>query len=272
MLGGALLIVGGPAGIWRALWVFWAETAAAGITAAVLLRRGMTSLSDEDWLAYAVATLDAESRRRPSEDETPAQRASRVEARRARLAALAAIDRRTPDGAAAFAAARRTEGNVTGAIFGCAFGVFSAVHAGFLLMIGVISTLLASAGAVFTGGGFGDAGGLGDGGLGFGSGDLPSPILSVDLVSLVPLLSVMALVFAAGLLPLRRRAAMPEGEAAIRGAMVRIGILQVVLVFGTIPAILLGSVPLALLLVVAKTAVDAYPLVRKLRAWGQPPV
>ena len=247
LLGGILLIVGGPSGIWRVLWVFWAETAAAGIVAAVLLRRGMASLSDEDWLAYAAATLDAESRRPPSEGETRAQHDSQVRARRERLAALAALDRRTPVGAAAFASARRTEGNLAGGIFGCVFVVFSVAHAAFLLFIGIASAVFAAASGSLLGGGLGS----------------PTDFLaSFDPGSAVPLLVAMAVVIAAGLLRLRRGGGMPEGEAAVRGAMVRIGILQVVIIFGTIPAIALGSVPLAIAFVVVKTAVDAYPLLR----------
>jgi hypothetical protein len=75
VLGGLLLLVGGPAAIWRTLWVFWAESAAGGIVAAVLLRRGMASVSDEAWLSYASQALDAEARRGPSDDETPYQHA-----------------------------------------------------------------------------------------------------------------------------------------------------------------------------------------------------
>jgi hypothetical protein len=251
VFGGILLLAGGPGGIWRVLWVFWAETAAGGIAAAVLLRRGMASLSDQDWLAYAGAALDAECRRRPSDDETPAQHAQRVQARREHLAALAALDRRTPDGAAAFAAARRTEGNMTGGIFGCAFLVFSVVHAGFLLFIGVVSAVFATASGAFLNSGWGS----------------PTDLApTFDLGSLGILLLAMAVVFAAGLARLRRRVAMPEGEAAVREAMIRIGILQIVIIFGTIPAIVLGSVPLAVVFLAVKTAVDAYPLLRQRQA------
>jgi len=63
----------------------------------------------------------------------------------------------------------------------------------------------ATGGSALTGGGFGGFGDFGD----------QSPILSVDLRSLIPLLVAMAVAFAAGLLPLRRRSAMPEGEAAV---------------------------------------------------------
>ena len=250
LLGGILLIAGGPSGIWRVLWVFWAETAAAGVVAAVLLRRGMASLSDADWLAYAAATLDAESRRPPSEGETPAQHAYRVQARREQLAGLAALDRRTPEGAAAFASARRTDGIAVGGIFGCAFLVFSVVHAGFLLFIGIVSAVVSAASGAFLDNGFGSPAAM---------------VPSFDLGSVAPVLVAMIVVFAAGLLRLRGRGGMPEGEAAVRGALVRVGILQVVIIFGTIPAIALGSVPLAVAFVVVKAAVDAYPLLRPRR-------
>ena len=92
LLGGLLLIVGGPAAIWRTLWIFWAESAAAGVVAAVSMRSGRASLSDEAWLAYAAQSLDAQAQRGPSPDETPYQFAVQLQQRRRRLAELACVE------------------------------------------------------------------------------------------------------------------------------------------------------------------------------------
>jgi hypothetical protein len=257
VLGGLLLILGGPAAIWRTLWVFWAESAAAGIVATVSLRRGMASLSDEAWLDYAAKSLDARLRRGPSQDETRLQFERNLQQSRDKLAALAALDRRTPEGATAFAQARATEGNLASGIFGCAFVGFSVVHAVFLLMIAFIGSFF----TVWIHVGPSDP-------IPFPAGDITglpvslTPVLAAD--SILPLLVVMALVFAVGLSPLwRSYGGMAEGESAMKEALTRTFILQIVLILGAIPAVLLGSAPLAIVFVGVKTVADLYPLWRR---------
>jgi hypothetical protein len=265
VLGGLLLLLGGPAAIWRTLWVFWAESAAAGIVAAARLRRGMASLSDDDWLAYAGQTLEAMERRGPSDDETRMSHAQDIARRRERLAALAALDRRTPHGAAAFAHARSTEGLAVGGVMGCAFVGFSFVHAAFLLMLGVFQGAFQFVAGGLLGGGF-----LDPGASPFDSGELMRPfgpdLAGASLDRVGPVVLAMALVFAVGLARLRRTGAMAEGEASVKEALTRTFILQIVLIIGSVPAIFLGSVPLAVAFVAVKTAADVYPLWRQRRA------
>jgi hypothetical protein len=257
VLGGLLLIFGGPAAIWRVLWVFWAESAAAGIVAAVSLRRGMASLSDEAWLAYAAQSLDARARRGPSQDETRQQFERHLQSSRDQLAALAAIDRRTPDGAARFAAARGREGVFAGLGFGCAFVGFSVGHAVFLVMLWLFASAFHVFTNAFTSGEFDPSRGGG-----------PVPLVSAlpDTGSLLPVLFVMALVFSVGLVPLRRPGSMAESDAAMKEALTRTFLLQIVLILGAVPAIFLGSAPLAIVFVGIKTVADLWPLWRKRRA------
>ncbi len=266
VLGGLLLVLGSPAAIWRTLWVFWAESAAAGVVAAALLRRGMASLSDDDWLAHAGQALEAMERRGPSDDETRMSHAQDIARRRERLAALAALDRRSPQGAAAFARARSTEGLAVGGVLGCAFVGFSIVHAAFLLLLGVFGGVFQFVAGGMLGGGFFDPGASP-----LGPGEFTPPfgpdLAGVSLDSVGPVVLAMALVFAVGLTRLRKAGAMAEGEASVKEALTRTFILQIVLIIGSVPAMFLGSVPLAVAFVAVKTAADVYPLWRRRRAF-----
>jgi hypothetical protein len=241
-LGLGLLLATGAAGIWSSLWIFWAESAAAYAVAAVTLRRGMQTLSDDAFIAQMHAVLDAKAARGRSLDESPAESARDLDLARARLAAFEALDRRTAAGQAEFDRRRSLETGLTGGVFGCAFAGFPVGHAVFLLLLGVVATVLAgSVQAVWSPAGI----------------QAPADLVpAIDPAGVVVTLVAMAAVAALGLRPLRAPASMAAGDTALRRALLRLAVLQATMMAGGVLALVAGNAGIAIAFTVAKTAVD----------------
>jgi hypothetical protein len=258
----ALLLLSGPAAIWNVLAIYWAENLGFGLAAAIGTRRGMATLSDEEWFARAHAVLAAA---RPDDDETRAHHAAEMARRQARLAQMEGIDRGTPEGRAQIAAMRVLEERASGLIFGGVFMVFALVHGVFLLFLAAASGLIGGMGGFFSGDpAFLDPTTVDP----FAVGPLTSAF-TVDLTGIGWLLLSMGAVLVAALVPaLRRKVTMAQGDETMRRALLRLFVLQGTIILGGVLTLVAGSVVIAIVFTGAKTAADLFEVRRERRTAG----
>lgn len=131
---------------------------------------------------------------------------------------------------------------MTGGVFGCVFAVFAVGHAVFLVLLGVVSTVLAgSVQAVWSSGGM----------------EVPADMIhAIDPAGLIVTVASMAAVAILGLRPLRAPASMATGNTALRRALLRLAVLQVTMIAGGMLALVVGNAGIAIVFTVAKTTVD----------------
>ncbi len=223
----------------------------AAITASVRGAQRPTSLSDDEWLKEAHTALERLAARPLDADESQGDRERDLTRRRARLADLETIDRGTPTGQGAFAAARAVEDRAASGITGCALIAFPLIQGLFLLMLAVIlpfmSTVGAGMGAI---GGFHPAWG----------GDVPiGPPGGIDVPTVANpllLLASMALVLGSALWRLRQPTGRVAAALEVQRGIGRIFAMQAAMLVGAIVSFTIGWAGLAIGLTVAKAALD----------------
>ncbi len=260
----ALLLLSGPAAIWSVLAIYWAENLGFGLAGAISTRRGMATLSEEEWFARAHAVLAREAST-PDDGETRAHHAAEMAQRQTRLAQMEFIDRTTPEGRVQLAAMRAREERASGLIFGCVFAVFALVHGFFLLFLAAASGLIGTTGGLLSSSPgrldpmtF-DASGL----------DPFTRAPTVDLTGIGWLALSMSAVLAAALVPaLRRKVTMAQGDETVRRALLRLFVVQGTILLGGVLTLVVGSVAIAIAFTAAKTAADLLEVRRRRQAAG----